>query len=146
MGGLRPRWPLVLRSHQLPHAYYTSMYLEVIAVLRPHFLSCTCVFSFLFAAKHVKSLAFCVWEWRLNTIQYKNVSLWTVAQCEKRDLNNPWMRVPGKWKKACSDCTFQAISATLHKQSVICTIYSTYNGSKLLHSETYYLKHITAKP
>jgi len=28
-------------------------------------------FSFLFTAMHVKSLAFCVWEWRLNTIQYK---------------------------------------------------------------------------
>jgi len=33
MGGLQPRWPLVLRSLQLPHAFYTSMYLEVIAVL-----------------------------------------------------------------------------------------------------------------
>jgi len=31
--GLQPRWPLVLRSLQLPHAFYTSMYLEVIAVL-----------------------------------------------------------------------------------------------------------------
>ena len=25
-GGLQPRWPLVLRSLQLPHAFYTSMY------------------------------------------------------------------------------------------------------------------------
>jgi len=33
LGGLQPRWPLVLRSLQLPHAFYTSMYLEVIAVL-----------------------------------------------------------------------------------------------------------------
>jgi len=33
MGGLQPRWPLVLRSLQLPHAFYTSMYLEVVAVL-----------------------------------------------------------------------------------------------------------------
>jgi len=33
MGGLQPRRPLVLRSLQLPHAFYTSMYLEVIAVL-----------------------------------------------------------------------------------------------------------------
>jgi len=32
-GGLQPRWPLVLRGLQLPHAFYTSMYLEVIAVL-----------------------------------------------------------------------------------------------------------------
>ena len=32
-GGLQRRWPLVLRSLQLPHAFYTSMYLEVIAVL-----------------------------------------------------------------------------------------------------------------
>jgi len=29
---LQPRWPLVLRSLQLPHAFYTSMYLEIIAV------------------------------------------------------------------------------------------------------------------
>jgi len=100
MGGLRPRWPLVLRSLQLPHAYHTSMYLEVIAVLhyhnhdgvihacistnalapssvysilpqciRSHFLSCICVFSFLFTAMHVKCLAFCVWEWRRYSIQ-----------------------------------------------------------------------------
>ena len=33
MGGLQPRWPLVLRSLQLPHAFYTSMYSEIIAVL-----------------------------------------------------------------------------------------------------------------
>ena len=33
MGGLQPRWPLVPRSLPLPHAFYTSMYLEVIAVL-----------------------------------------------------------------------------------------------------------------
>ena len=33
MGGLQPRWPLVLRSLQLPHAFYTSRYLEIIAVL-----------------------------------------------------------------------------------------------------------------
>ena len=33
MGGLQPRWPLVLHSLQLPHAFYTSMYLEIIAVL-----------------------------------------------------------------------------------------------------------------
>ena len=33
MGGLQPRWPLVLRSLQLVHAFYTSIYLEVIAVL-----------------------------------------------------------------------------------------------------------------
>ena len=29
----QPRWPLIPRSLQLPHAFYTSMYLEVIAVL-----------------------------------------------------------------------------------------------------------------
>ena len=36
LGGLHPKWPpgaLVLRHLQLPHAFYTSMYLEVIAVL-----------------------------------------------------------------------------------------------------------------
>jgi len=33
VGGLQPKWPLVLRSLQLPHAFYTSIYLEVIAVL-----------------------------------------------------------------------------------------------------------------
>ena len=33
-GCLQPKWPLVLRSLQLPHAFYTSMYLEIIAVLR----------------------------------------------------------------------------------------------------------------
>jgi len=49
-------------------------------------------------------------------------------------------------KKTCSDCTFQAISATIHEESIMRSIYSTYNGKKLLHSETYYLKHITAKP
>jgi len=27
-------------------------------------------FSFLFTAMHVKSLAFCVWEWRRYSIQY----------------------------------------------------------------------------
>ena len=32
-GGLQPRWPLVLGSLQLPHAFYTSMYLEIITVL-----------------------------------------------------------------------------------------------------------------
>ena len=34
LGGLQPRWPLVLRSLSLPHALYRSMYLEVIAVLQ----------------------------------------------------------------------------------------------------------------
>ena len=33
-GCLQPKWPLVLRSLQLPHAFYTSMYLEIIAVLQ----------------------------------------------------------------------------------------------------------------
>ena len=33
LGGLQPRLPLVPGSLQLPHAFYTSMYLEVIAVL-----------------------------------------------------------------------------------------------------------------
>jgi len=33
LGRSEPRWTLVLRSLQLPHAFYTSMYLEVIAVL-----------------------------------------------------------------------------------------------------------------
>ena len=33
MGGLQPKWPLVLPSLPLPHAFYKSMYLEVIAVL-----------------------------------------------------------------------------------------------------------------
>jgi len=33
MGGLQPGWPLVLRRLQLPYAFYTSMYLEIIAVL-----------------------------------------------------------------------------------------------------------------
>ena len=35
LGGLQPKWPLVLRSLPLPHAFYKSMYLEAIPV--PHY-------------------------------------------------------------------------------------------------------------
>jgi len=40
----------------------SSLYSILPQCVRPHFLSCICVFSFLFTAMHVKSLAFCVWE------------------------------------------------------------------------------------
>jgi len=33
-GGLQPIWPLVLRSLQLPRAFYQAVYLELIAALR----------------------------------------------------------------------------------------------------------------
>jgi len=33
LGDLQPRWPLVLCSLPLPHAFYTSMYLEVTVAL-----------------------------------------------------------------------------------------------------------------
>jgi len=33
LGGQQPKWPLVLHSFPLPHAFNKSMYLEVIAVL-----------------------------------------------------------------------------------------------------------------
>ena len=48
----------------------SSVYSILPQCIRPHFLSCICVFSFLFTAMHVESLAFCVWEWRRYSIQY----------------------------------------------------------------------------
>jgi len=48
----------------------SSVYSILPRCIRPHFLSCVCVFSFLFTAMHVKNLAFCVWEWRCYSIQY----------------------------------------------------------------------------
>ena len=58
----------------------SSVYSILPQCLRPHFLSCICVFSFLFTAMHVKSLAFCVWEWRRYSIQKnkqkKNLTTW----------------------------------------------------------------------
>ena len=53
----------------------SSVYSILPQCIRPHFLSCICVFSFLFTALHVKSLAFCVWEWRRYSIQYNAVML-----------------------------------------------------------------------
>jgi len=64
----------------------SSVYSILPQCIRPHFLSCMCVFSFLFTAMHVKSLAFCVWEWRRYSIQY-NMFMWgrrcvhTSARC-----------------------------------------------------------------
>ena len=51
----------------------SSVYSILPQCIRPHFLSSICVFSFLFTAMHVKSLAFCVWEWRRYSIQYNTI-------------------------------------------------------------------------
>jgi len=53
----------------------SSVYSILPQCIRPHFLSCICVFSFLFTAMHVKSLAFCVWEWRRYSIQYNTINI-----------------------------------------------------------------------
>ena len=44
----------------------SSVYSILPQCIYPRLLSCICVF-FLFTAMHVKSLAFCVWEWRPYT-------------------------------------------------------------------------------
>ena len=59
----------------------SSVYSILPQCIRPHFLSCICVFSFLFTAMHVKSLAFCVREWRRYSIQYNSVQ-YGVQNCE----------------------------------------------------------------
>ena len=138
MRGLQPRWPLVLRSLQLPHAFYTSTYLEVIAVL--HYnnhdgvirvcVSKACISSkyskcinaikrilyttakytasycfvhlcfFLFTPKHVKSLAFCVLEWRRshNIIQsYKLVQISRRLPRQTAQKNSATARISFEW-------------------------------------------------
>jgi len=47
--------------------------------IHPRLLSCICVF-FLFTAMHVKSLAFCVREWRRYTIQQSQTRSLSLAQ------------------------------------------------------------------
>jgi len=52
----------------------SSVYSILLQSIHPRLLSCICVFIFfLFTAMHVKSLAFCVWEWRRYT-QYISIS------------------------------------------------------------------------
>jgi len=66
----------------------SSVYSILLQCIRPHFLSCICFFSFLFTAMHVKSLAFCVWEWRRYSIQYKKIIL--LRRLSPKTTQSPW--------------------------------------------------------
>ena len=87
-----------MRAFQQNALAPSSLYSILPQCIRPHFLSCICVFSFLFTAIHVKSLAFCVWEWRRYSIQYK---LWRIGQVQIGNRFHVTLRILGPkiWKK-----------------------------------------------
>ena len=59
----------------------SSVYSILPQCIHPRLISCICVFLFLFTAMHVKSLAFCVWEWRRYTIQFNSIRPSTQRVC-----------------------------------------------------------------
>jgi len=72
---------LVIHQSTVNASAPPNVYSILLQSIHPRLLSCICVF-FLFTAMHVKSLAFCVWEWRRYT-QYNTAWMHLLFMGEK---------------------------------------------------------------